>query len=363
MTAYGSRLVIAVVGVGIGFLVLVGILYLIRRRSGPSPFLRGGKNRQPRLQVLDAAAVDARRRIVLIRRDNVEHLVMIGGPTDIVIESGIGAARDGETLDRAPAETPQISAPAAEPRLEAPAQQPRIAATKPDAPETNVAAVFEPPRPAVRAAPAQGNTMVRPATTSTLSKPAEPAAPLPTAQTVPTSARAEVLEPVILAEAPALRSVAEPAKQSSTPSANPAPDVGAASDALDAARRRVFQPQLDRTPTAGAKAESGDSMTNVERTMPRQPAAVPEGKAATAEPDVAPEKPRSLGSDFDRILEEEMASKLSAQKPDSSRETFTPALPRRDPANPKVTGATPEPTLQNEIARIFGEMSVTRDDR
>jgi len=32
-----------------------------------------------RLAVVDAAAVDGRRRLVLIRRDNVEHLLMIGG--------------------------------------------------------------------------------------------------------------------------------------------------------------------------------------------------------------------------------------------------------------------------------------------
>ena len=37
--------------------------------------------------------IDAKRRLVLIRRDNVEHLVMTGGPVDIVIESGIGAAQ------------------------------------------------------------------------------------------------------------------------------------------------------------------------------------------------------------------------------------------------------------------------------
>ncbi|MCJ9674871.1 flagellar biosynthetic protein FliO, partial [Neorhizobium sp. SHOUNA12B] len=92
MGAYGGRLVIAVVGVGIGLLVLIGALWLMRGRAGPSPFVRGGKNRQPRLQVLDAAAVDARRRLVLIRRDGVEHLIMIGGPTDIVIESGISTA-------------------------------------------------------------------------------------------------------------------------------------------------------------------------------------------------------------------------------------------------------------------------------
>src|SRR6516165_4641758 len=39
-----------------------------------------------RLAVVDAAAVDGRRRLVLIRRDNVEHLLMIGGGADIVVE-------------------------------------------------------------------------------------------------------------------------------------------------------------------------------------------------------------------------------------------------------------------------------------
>jgi hypothetical protein len=33
--------------------------------------------------------VDGRRRLVLVRRDNVEHLLMIGGPSDIVVEPNI----------------------------------------------------------------------------------------------------------------------------------------------------------------------------------------------------------------------------------------------------------------------------------
>ena len=43
----------------------------------------------PRLAVIDAAAVDGRRRLVLVRRDNIEHLLMIGGPSDIVVEPNI----------------------------------------------------------------------------------------------------------------------------------------------------------------------------------------------------------------------------------------------------------------------------------
>ena len=55
-------------------------------------WLGGGdaRERPPRrVAVIDAAAGDRRRSVVLIRRDNIEHLVMIGGPTDVVIESNI----------------------------------------------------------------------------------------------------------------------------------------------------------------------------------------------------------------------------------------------------------------------------------
>ena len=40
--------------------------------------------------MINAASVDGRRRLVLVRRDNVEHLLLIGGPTDAVIEPNIG---------------------------------------------------------------------------------------------------------------------------------------------------------------------------------------------------------------------------------------------------------------------------------
>ena len=53
--------------------------------SAPTP----NRGRMPRLAVIDAAAVDGRRRLVLVRRDNIEHLLMIGGPTDIVVEPNI----------------------------------------------------------------------------------------------------------------------------------------------------------------------------------------------------------------------------------------------------------------------------------
>src|SRR5215510_7750224 len=48
---------------------------------------------EPRLAIMEQASVDRSRRLVLIRRDDVEHLIMTGGPVDVVIETGIAVAR------------------------------------------------------------------------------------------------------------------------------------------------------------------------------------------------------------------------------------------------------------------------------
>ncbi len=71
-------------------LALIAVAAWAVRRFGSSR-LGGGsmRGRQPRLGVIEAANVDARRRLVLIRRDNIEHLLMIGGPSDVVIEPNI----------------------------------------------------------------------------------------------------------------------------------------------------------------------------------------------------------------------------------------------------------------------------------
>lgn len=51
-----------------------------------------GPKPEKRLDVVEQWSLDARRRLVLIRRDDVEHLIMTGGPVDVVIETGIGEA-------------------------------------------------------------------------------------------------------------------------------------------------------------------------------------------------------------------------------------------------------------------------------
>ena len=75
---------------GIAALVVLALVYRLvfaHRLRVP-----GGRTRQPRLGLVDAFSLDGQRQLVLVRRDNVEHLVMIGGPNDVLIEPQINRA-------------------------------------------------------------------------------------------------------------------------------------------------------------------------------------------------------------------------------------------------------------------------------
>lgn len=72
-------------------LVLAGLGGYMMLRGGQSPVTSlFGQRPDRRLAVVEHASVDGRRRLVLVRRDDVEHLIMTGGPVDVVIETGIG---------------------------------------------------------------------------------------------------------------------------------------------------------------------------------------------------------------------------------------------------------------------------------
>ncbi len=45
--------------------------------------------REKRLGVVETASVDQKRKLLLVRRDDVEHLIIVGGPVDMVVETGI----------------------------------------------------------------------------------------------------------------------------------------------------------------------------------------------------------------------------------------------------------------------------------
>src|SRR5580704_8381356 len=69
--------------------LLFAFLWALRRFGTGQLGGASTRGRQHRLSVLEWAKVDNRRRLILVRRDNVEHLLMIGGPTDVVVEANI----------------------------------------------------------------------------------------------------------------------------------------------------------------------------------------------------------------------------------------------------------------------------------
>ena len=60
---------------------------------------------EPRLGVSEQATVDGRRKLLLIRRDDVEHLIMTGGPVDVVIETNIAIPRASSAAMAEPQES------------------------------------------------------------------------------------------------------------------------------------------------------------------------------------------------------------------------------------------------------------------
>lgn len=115
-------------------LILVALLALLLRRiSGGRMQIKGqGSNRarQPRLGIIDIYDLDRQRQLVLLRRDNVEHLVMIGGASDVVVETNIqrGAMRpsaapvnDGAMTERLEGDTVYVPGPPAPVAVAAPA--------------------------------------------------------------------------------------------------------------------------------------------------------------------------------------------------------------------------------------------------
>ncbi len=120
-------------------LALIGIVaWLVRRFGGGKLGNAATRGRQPRLAVIDAATVDARRRLVLIRRDNIEHLLMIGGPTDLVVEPNIVRAVASREVAREPGRI--------EPITTRPTPAPAVEGSWPLQPSNEPVPVVPPPR-------------------------------------------------------------------------------------------------------------------------------------------------------------------------------------------------------------------------
>ncbi|MEQ9491142.1 MAG: flagellar biosynthetic protein FliO [Alphaproteobacteria bacterium] len=89
---------------------LIGLFSVALKRLSMTGLtgLRSGKGMR-RLSVVETVIVDGKRRMVLVRRDDKEHLLLLGQSNDLVIESGIEAVTLSDSGDIDEASTPAPS--------------------------------------------------------------------------------------------------------------------------------------------------------------------------------------------------------------------------------------------------------------
>lgn len=312
-------------------LALIGVAaWLVRRFANTRLGANTQRGRMPRLAVIDAAAVDGRRRLVLVRRDNVEHLLMIGGPTDIVVEPNIVRAAPGRD------QLPQRSNAAEPPRLapmpdtsgwadEAPPRPELLDHPEPQMPEL-------PPRPA---RPSFADEVRRPAPALAERRnepplagfPPEPIAPRPEREPRPEPIPPRIArnepplmprpprqsEPVKVPPVRAERAAAPPPPPP-VPQAPPVPPPAPAAAAPSSAEQNLAE--MAQRLEAALRRPAGET---VAPPVAPEPPAPPPPRAARSEPPAPPAppaKPAAEKTSFEN-LEDEMASLLGRPKPSS----------------------------------------------
>jgi flagellar protein FliO/FliZ len=316
----------------LAFLLVLGLIGVgawgLRRFTSGRLGNASTRGRQPRLGVIDYASVDARRRLILVRRDNVEHLLMIGGPTDVVVEANIvravAAPRDVALARPAAAEPLPRAIPLPDNGNGSWPLQPEVVTPPPARqapkiePATDEAPAWPPLQPQADtppAAPARPQRDTLAALADELS--ARPTPPptrvrTPAPARAPLEARAEprVVEPRPEPRAPAVQSAPTP-----TPAETAAADQSLAEMAhrLEAALRKPNAPADARAPapqprqTQPAEQAAAPEPAHAPPSPPQPRAARPaEPKPVRSAP---PAKPPQSTTLYDN-LEQEMASLL-----------------------------------------------------
>lgn len=313
----------------VAFAILLVLLALfgvfLRRMAGGRLKFKGqagGRTRQPRLGVVDVHDLDRQRQLILVRRDNVEHLLMIGGASDVVIETNImrsGARVATVAPSELAGERPLALEPLPAPELPRPeaVEEPRRAPAPVAAPAVPVDPVPPPPR-TQPAAPAP-----RPAS-------AQPAPPRP-APAAATSAAAV---------SAALTRDAAPA-----PSAS-AGELGDMARQLEEALKRPFS--AVRPAPAGSRPEPAAPMPPVSPAekppSPPQPAP-PAAPAVEAKPQPAAPAPARPALDMEAELEMALGLKPAPARPAEAPIVAPPvfAAPRPQPVPPVFEPIKSEP--------------------
>jgi flagellar protein FliO/FliZ len=319
----------------------------------------GGRTRQPRLGVVDIHDLDRQRQLVLIRRDNVEHLVMIGGASDVVVETNIvrsgaraamPAQPDPALPDRplpfdtlVPHEPARQEPVRQEPTRHEPAEDSRRA--PPPAPVALAPSGVEPPQLPTRAVP-------RPVQTLTQAEAAVAAA---------AAGGSAILAGSALSRAQASPSSPSPTAQAPNFTRDHAPAPAASAGELDdmarqldEALKRPFSAVRSSHAPASVPPEPEVVVPAAEPVAPRVEPSEEAAPAAILSPAVPPAPtgagPRVVPADVEAELE--MALGLKPERTGPRPPLFPPASFAPPKPFEPVPAATPEPIIASEPVAV-----------
>ena len=107
-----SQPLVYLAAIAIILLLLAICAWVLRKVSWNGTQSESGvRGRQPRLGIVDTFQLDRQRQLVIIRRDSVEHLLLLGGTSDIVVESSIVRSMASQTQPRDSATVARVAAP------------------------------------------------------------------------------------------------------------------------------------------------------------------------------------------------------------------------------------------------------------
>lgn len=312
-------------------LILIGLLYWLVQRFSGIRFAGAARGRVPRLALIDALAVDGRRKLVLVRRDNVEHLILIGGTSDLVVEPSImrgapaGARpRQGQAPRQQPQPQPQpaaASAPQAVPPQPQPQPTPQRAAESSGISEPIPFPQASTPHATPRAAEAPAAAPERPA----------PPAPEPAPQRRAAVRAMSAAEPAVAAAGGRVASASAHFEEPSRPSR--IESVFSLADALDEI--------ADEPISAGNATEFAGPRAH--------PAAPRHFEEAAALPAEASDEPATEALD------------LSPEPAPAIATDDATAEPGTQPQEGEAASASKVSDLEREMARLLGEITSRRE--
>jgi len=305
-----------VLGAIVAFLFAALLLvYIVRLVFGRRIRAPGARNRPRRLDIVDVFDLDKERQLVIVRRDNTEHLLLIGGPNDVLVEGAISRVEG----------------------MQGRAETGRAEATRPLTPQNWPAGPIVDedvaPVPVKPAAPTGINLPPEMIAPKPLAPKPAPTAPLPPRPVAPPTAA----ETAAAAPPPASAPVAPKPPGQPAPPLAPRPTPAAPPPLRPAATQRPAPPPfLARTqqvikPRADEGQESGEPEARSAPPLPPRPAAPPPLRpAAPPPPPLRPAAPPA-----------QPATPSAGELP-------------RPPAPPRAQAEDALESLEEEMARLLG---------